>query len=51
MAGRMQITQYFEKHVQGKMAEDTSEKGIGDDAVLGAIQLLYNSSHTQLVHA
>jgi hypothetical protein len=51
MMGRMQVIQYFEKHVQGKLEEDKpSEKGIGEDAVLGAVQLAYNLSHTQLVH-
>ncbi|KAF8340194.1 Alpha/Beta hydrolase protein [Amanita rubescens] len=52
MTGRMQIIQYFERHVQGKLAEDQpSEEGIGEDAVLGANQLAYNLSHTPLVHA
>jgi hypothetical protein len=52
MTGRMQIIQYFERHVQGKLAEDKpSEEGIGEDAVLGANQLAYNLSHTPLVHA
>jgi len=52
MMGRAQIIQYFERHVQGKMGEDKPcEEGIGEDAVLGANQLAYNLSHTQLVHA
>ena len=51
MMGRLQVIQYFEKHVQGKLAEDKlSEKGIGEDAVLGVVQLAYNLSNTQLVH-
>jgi hypothetical protein len=47
MSGRTQMTQYFEKHLEGK----PSESGIGEDAVMGAAQLAFNLIHTQLVHA
>ncbi|KAF8344818.1 Alpha/Beta hydrolase protein [Amanita rubescens] len=47
MSGRTQMTQYFEKHLEGK----PSESGIGKDAIMGAAQLAFNLIHTQLVHA
>jgi hypothetical protein len=51
MSGRMQMTQYFEKHVHAKLEGKPPEAGIGEDAVMGAAQLAFNLIHTELVHA
>jgi hypothetical protein len=51
MEGLSQVIQWFSNLGHVKLKDRSSEEGIEEDALTGAIQLIYKLAHTEVVHA